>query len=191
MYVPHVETRKKFWISLCRLEKKTHKSDQTSDMRAASLGILFERENMTPRYHFTPGLWPSIVERCWPSTTVTVFSVPLTDALSHCKPYHLHQWIQKQQNLIDWSFDNLSVIAVQLMIRYLNLEPSITSVNAMSLQQLPASYSIVTTKVIKHKQEASAREKSRTTRSLDSARSDYTLHSAVSLQETLNVVKCC
>jgi len=74
--------------------KKTHKSDQTSDMRAASFGILFERENMTPRYHFTPGLWPSIVERWWPSTTVTVFSVPLTDALSHCKPYHLHQWIQ-------------------------------------------------------------------------------------------------
>jgi len=72
------------------------------------------------------------------------------------------------------------------MIRYLNLEPSITSVNAVSLQQLSASYNIVITKGIMH-----ASENSRTTRSLDTARSDRTLHSAVSLQETWNVFQCC
>ena len=72
------------------------------------------------------------------------------------------------------------------MIRYLNLEPNIRSVNAMSLQQLSASYSIVITKDIKH-----ASENSRTRRCLDTARSDCRLHSAVSLQETQNVLKCC
>jgi len=61
----------------------------------------------------------------------------------------------------------------------------------MCLQQLSASYSIVITKGIMHIQEASASEYSRTTRSLDTARSEYTLHSAVSLQETRNVVKRC
>lgn len=61
----------------------------------------------------------------------------------------------------------------------------------MSLQQLSASYSIVITKGIMHMQEASGSEYGRTTRSLDTARSDYTLHSAVSLQETWKVVKCC
>jgi hypothetical protein len=146
---------------------------------------------MTPWYHFTPGLWPSFVERCWTSTIVTAFFVPLTDALSHWKPYHLHQLFQKQQNLIDWSFDILSDITVQLMMWYLNLEPSITSVNVMCLQQLSASYSIVITKGILHIQEASASEYSKTKRSLNTARSEYTLHSAVSLQETRNVVKRC
>jgi hypothetical protein len=61
----------------------------------------------------------------------------------------------------------------------------------MSLQQLSASYSIVITKAIMHIQEGSASEYSRTTRSLDTARSDYTLHRAVSTQETRNVVKRC
>jgi hypothetical protein len=61
----------------------------------------------------------------------------------------------------------------------------------MSLQQLSASYSIVTTKGIMHMQEASSSEYSRTTRGVDTARNDYTLHSAVSLQEIRNVVKRC
>lgn len=181
MYVLCVETRTKILnTALPSGKKNTHKSDQTSKVLA-----------MTPRYHFTPGFWLSIVERCWTSMIVTAFSVPLTDALSHWKPYHLHQWFQKQQNLIDWSFDILTVITFQLMMWYLNLEPSITFVNTTSLHHLSASYSYVVTKGIMHMQEASENENSRTTRSLDTARSDYMIHSAVPLQETLNAVKCC
>jgi hypothetical protein len=138
MYVLRVETRTKILnTALPAGNKHTHKSDPTSKVLV-----------MTPRYHFTPGFWLSIVERCWTSMIVTAFSVPLTDALSHWKPYHLHQWFQKQQNLIDWSFDILSVITFQLMMWYLNLEPSITFVNTTSLHHLSASYSYVVTKVL-------------------------------------------
>ena len=81
---------------------KKHTQTWSDIGRACRFTWHFAREgNMSPRYHFTLGLWPAIVERCWPSTNVTAFSVPLTDALSHWKPYHLHQWIQKQQTLID------------------------------------------------------------------------------------------
>jgi hypothetical protein len=48
----------------------------------------------------------------------------------------------------------------------------------MSLHQLSASYSTVITKGIIHMQEASANEYSRT-RSLDTARSAYTLHTVL------------
>jgi len=44
MYVMHAKTHTKVLNAVLPSGKKKHKSDQTSDVRAASLSILFDRE---------------------------------------------------------------------------------------------------------------------------------------------------